>query len=66
MQLTDEEQFGGLTDSIQTNLSEWTDWATCADPHVEALPLEWNEKLSNFERLLLLKAFRSEKLLFAF
>jgi dynein heavy chain len=30
------------------------------------LPLEWNEKLNNFEKLIVLKAFRPEKLLFAF
>jgi dynein heavy chain len=28
--------------------------------------LEWAEKLTNFEKLILLKAFRPEKLLFAF
>jgi dynein heavy chain, axonemal len=33
---------------------------------LEPLPLEWAEKLSTFEKLILLKAFRPEKLLFAF
>jgi len=30
------------------------------------LPEEWNDKLTNFEKLLLLKVFRPEKLLFSF
>ena len=33
---------------------------------MEPLPLEWNGKLNNFERIIVLKAFRPEKLLFAF
>ena len=40
-------------------------WATSTDPHIEPLPLDWEEKLTNFEKLITLKAFRPEKLLFA-
>ena len=32
----------------------------------EGTLFEWNEKLDNFQRLIVLKAFRPEKLLFAF
>jgi dynein heavy chain len=63
---SDAENFGSLTNSIITNFDEWQDWATKANPHNEPLPLEWNDKVNNFERLLILKAFRPEKLLFAF
>lgn len=39
---------------------------TSADPQNEELLFEWEEKLTNFERMILLKACRPEKLLFAF
>jgi len=64
--LNDSEVFGGLTLSIVKQWSEWEKWATCADPHTTPLPLEWSEKLDNFEKLIVLKIFRPEKLLFAF
>ena len=66
MDINDLETYGGLTDSIVKNWDAWQEWATCPDPHSTPLPLEWNEKLTNFERLNILKAFRPEKLLFAF
>lgn len=66
VELCDPEVFGGITQSIVSNWDEWLKWAQKADPHTEPLPLEWAEKLTNFEKLILLKAFRPEKLLFAF
>lgn len=44
----------------------WQEWGVCAEPHSTPLPLEWNQKLNSFEKLIVLKAFRPEKLLFAF
>lgn len=58
--------YGGLIESVVKNWDDWNEWATCADPQTTPLPLEWNEKLNNFEKLIVLKAFRPEKLLFAF
>jgi len=66
IQVVDQESFGGLTDSVLNDFDEWHEWATCAEPHTAKLPGEWEAKLSNFERLIVLKAFRPEKLLFAF
>lgn len=37
-----------------------------AEPHTEPLPDGWSDRLDTFERLIILKAFRPEKLLFAF
>ncbi len=66
LQVSEPESYGGLADSISSNWKYWNVWAQRGDPHLEPLPLEWNEKLNNFERLIVLKAFRPEKLLFAF
>ena len=64
--VSEQERFGELCNSIINDLNEWSVWATSADPQNDPLPLHWEEKLTNFERLILLKAFRPEKLLFAF
>ena len=64
--INDLETYGGLTASIVKQWDVWLEWGTCADPQTTPLPLEWNDKLNNFEKLIILKAFRPEKLLFAF
>lgn len=64
--INNPETYGGLTQSVVKNWDVWQEWATCPDPQVTPLPLEWNEKLTPFEKLIVLKAFRPEKLLFAF
>ena len=66
MDINDPETYAGLSESIVKQWGKWQEWATCADPQSSPLPLEWEEKLDNFARLNVLKAFRPEKLLFAF
>jgi dynein heavy chain, axonemal len=66
MDLNDPEVYGGLTESIVKQWPAWQEWGVCAEPHTTPLPLEWAEKLDNFAKLNVLKAFRPEKLLFAF
>ena len=66
IELNDKETYGGIIDSIVKQWNVWYQWGTCHEPHTAALPFEWNDKLNNFERLIVLKAFRPEKLLFAF
>lgn len=41
------------------------EWADNDEPHTNPLPGDWNAKISRFSKLLLLKVFRPEKLLFA-
>jgi len=61
-----KEAFTGLFDSFSENQDAWTTWAKSDDPQSDSLPDEWDEKLSDFEKLLLLNAFRAERLMFAF
>jgi len=60
------DTYGGLTQSFKDKEAVWLDWATCEKPQIDPLPLDWNSKLTDFEKLILLKAFRPEKLAFAF
>ena len=41
-------------------------WAVCASPEDDDLPAEWEETLTDFQKCILLKIFRPEKLMFAF
>jgi len=65
-EVVDPEVYAGLTESFKDNEAVWTEWATCENPHIDPLPLDWQEKLSDFEKLIVLKAFRPEKIAFAF
>jgi len=59
------ENFKGLCTSIKTKLSSWKEYSLCADPLKEKLPEEWNDKLDPFEKMIIIKIFRPEKILFA-
>lgn len=51
---------------MQDNTETWTTWATCLNPEEDKMPGEWEETLSDFQKNIMLKVFRPEKLMFAF
>lgn len=57
--------FQGLHTSIQENMDDWRDWIQGDDPHKVNAPAGWHEKLTPFQRILLIRCFREEKLFFA-
>lgn len=66
LEITLPDKFTELTSHIEENMAAWEEFAASNDPQLEPLPEPWNGKLDNFERLLILKVFRPEKLLFSF
>ncbi len=43
----------------------WEQWAICEEPHTAPLPCDWQDKVGDrFAKLLVLKAFREEKVVF--
>lgn len=42
------EQFSGIIASMAENEEAWQKWATCAEPHIEPLPMDWETKLTDF------------------
>jgi dynein heavy chain len=67
----------GLAEAIHSQFKDWQVWIQHAEPHAAALPMSepsskdeqkqsWDMKLTPFQKMLLLKTFRKEKLLFAF
>ena len=59
------QSFEGICEDIKTNLSSWKDYAGSYNPIEDKLPGKWSETLTIFEKLLVLKIFRGEKLLYA-
>lgn len=59
------EVFKGLTKSISSKLKLWQDYQNEADPRKAIIPDGWNEKFDIFQRMLIIKIFRSEKLMFS-
>lgn len=66
MQSTHPQKYDKLCDHIIDNLGAWEDFAASNEPQNETLPEPWNDSLDHFEKLLILKIFRPEKLMFAF
>lgn len=55
-----------MCDHIIDNISAWEDYSASNDPQQEPLPEPWNDIMDRFDKLLILKIFRPEKLMFAF
>ena len=53
----------GLLLLLLGNLSSWKLLVDSPTPHTEALPEPWGQRLDNFQRLVLLRALRQDKLL---
>ena len=60
------EVFKGIIDDMRENEQGWNEWATSASPEDEPLPGDWQETLTDFQKCIMLKVFRPEKLMFAF
>lgn len=45
--------------------AKWAEWANSSELLLEKLPGQWEEKFTLFEKLLLIKAFKPENVMFA-
>eukprot|EP00002_Diphylleia_rotans_P007300 TRINITY_DN1682_c0_g1_i3.p1 TRINITY_DN1682_c0_g1~~TRINITY_DN1682_c0_g1_i3.p1 ORF type:complete len:1955 (-),score=398.96 TRINITY_DN1682_c0_g1_i3:368-6232(-) len=57
--------FAGLSESITRNLHDWHTFFNAQVIHLQPLPGDWGSVLTDFQRLLVIKALREEKLVFA-
>ena len=60
-----KERFGNITKDISDYKKAWIEVYKSDEPQNKKLPGEWEKKLTLFEKLILLKAWRPEKLLLA-
>eukprot|EP01138_Halocafeteria_seosinensis_P006356 gb/GECG01006497.1/.p1 GENE.gb/GECG01006497.1/~~gb/GECG01006497.1/.p1 ORF type:complete len:3153 (+),score=416.35 gb/GECG01006497.1/:1-9459(+) len=59
------QTFRGLSNHIASYTDAWIQWARTDEPHNASLPEPWKSQLNMMQKMLVLKAFREEKLLFA-
>jgi dynein heavy chain len=57
--------FTGLLADMAKHAAAWAEFFTGDDPHRERLPGEWEGRLNPFQRLLLVRVVREEKVVFA-
>ena len=60
------ESFAGLIDDIAANQLDWKNWGSCEDPLEQKMPGDWETTLTDFQKQIMIKVFRPEKLMFAF
>jgi len=53
-------QFEGICAHVCENWDQWKVWAREQDPYNAQLPGDWNDKLNNFDKLVLVRCFRLE------
>ena len=58
------DNYAGLTGDIVSKWPAWKEYCSSVEPLEEKLPGDFQEKLTDFERMLILKIFRPEKLMF--
>ena len=55
----------GIKDGICMEPDAWRTFASAAEVHKEPLPAPWQSRLSTFQRLMVIRALREEKVVFA-
>ncbi|CAL8251349.1 unnamed protein product [Boreogadus saida] len=55
------EQFGSLPDDVEQHPGQWEAWYDLDSPEQSAVPLNYQENLTPFQRLLLLRCFRVDR-----
>ncbi|EDO35852.1 predicted protein [Nematostella vectensis] len=59
------EVFGSLADDIERNEKGWREWSDLDAPESHPFPGKYEESLSDFQRLLLLRCFRVDRVYLA-
>lgn len=61
-QLKQLPMYASFLESMLTNLSAWRHYYDVSNPHLEPMPDPWDTKITMFEKLLVLRALRPDKL----
>ncbi|RZF38562.1 hypothetical protein LSTR_LSTR006157 [Laodelphax striatellus] len=61
--LDDLPNFKGIRKHFTTNLPEWKEIFDSVEPHKAVYPSPWNEKVSLFQRAVLLRCIRNDKII---
>ncbi|KAI9141400.1 dynein heavy chain and region D6 of dynein motor-domain-containing protein [Paraphysoderma sedebokerense] len=64
-QLEKFSAFQSLASSIEQNEREWRNWFLCATPEETSLPADWGSKLTEFQKLLIVRSLRPDRIVFS-
>ncbi|XP_031712248.1 dynein heavy chain 10, axonemal [Anarrhichthys ocellatus] len=56
------EQFGSLPDDVEKDPTDWKSWYDLDGPEQAQVPMKYEETLSAFQKLLLLRCFRVDRI----
>ncbi|KAJ3242061.1 Dynein heavy chain 2, axonemal [Chytriomyces hyalinus] len=56
--------FSGFVSSIEQSEREWKTWFMSSEPESMTLPGEWENKVNDLQRMLIIRTFRSDRILF--
>ncbi|KAI5616269.1 dynein heavy chain 10, axonemal [Silurus asotus] len=56
-----QNEFGSLISDIEKNPTEWKDWYDLDTPEQAPFPMKYKESLTDFQKLLLLRCFRVDR-----
>ena len=59
-----DEGYEKVIVSISKHLKDWEEWIFSDEPHVTPLPEKFEKSLNHFKKLLLVKIFREEKVVY--
>ena len=54
-------RFHGIRDHVKTHTSQWKVYYDSVEPHNEKLPEEWDSKIGMFQKMLVLRCLRPDK-----
>ncbi|CAK9199554.1 unnamed protein product [Sphagnum troendelagicum] len=63
--LSEISPFEGLVASMTQDAAKWLEWFKYTEPEENELPGEWEEKCSELQRMMLLRCFRQDRIMFA-
>jgi dynein heavy chain len=59
--LKEVDAFKNLTEDLELGTDAWSEWLDFERPEIEVLPGEWEKKLKPFQKLLILRALRTDR-----
>jgi dynein heavy chain len=56
--------FKSLISSLEQSERDWKSWYMTPEPEETSLPGEWNSKVTEFQKMLIIRAFRPDRIIF--
>ncbi|KAH9490588.1 Dynein heavy chain 7, axonemal [Bulinus truncatus] len=60
--LSKMKEFTGFSDSFTKNMKVWTEYYNCKEPHKFTLPEPWGSKLGLFQKMMVQRCIRPDKI----